>query len=216
MARITVIGGTGYAGSAVVTEAAARGWDVTSYSRTLPGDDMRVAGVTYVTGSLTDPEVRQRAVADTDVVLSALSPRGELDGRLGEVDRSLADLAGAAGVRIGVVGGFSSLRLEEGGQRMAEGDHLPPQFASEARQMNAILTDLLATPESVDWIFFSPAAEFGAYAPGEKRGEYRVGGEVALHDADGVSAISGPDFASAILDEFEKPRHRRQQVGFAY
>ena len=33
MARITVIGGTGYAGSNVVSEAGARGHQVTSYSR---------------------------------------------------------------------------------------------------------------------------------------------------------------------------------------
>ena len=36
MARITVIGGTGYAGSAIVAEAAARGHHVTALSRSLP------------------------------------------------------------------------------------------------------------------------------------------------------------------------------------
>ena len=36
MSRITVIGGTGYAGSAIVAEAAARGHQVTALSRSLP------------------------------------------------------------------------------------------------------------------------------------------------------------------------------------
>ncbi len=38
MSRIIVIGGTGYAGSAIVTEAAARGHAVTAFSRSLPAE----------------------------------------------------------------------------------------------------------------------------------------------------------------------------------
>lgn len=48
MTRITVLGGTGYAGGHIVREAAARGHEVTSVSRTLPED--RVEGVTYRAG----------------------------------------------------------------------------------------------------------------------------------------------------------------------
>ena len=52
MSRITVLGGTGYAGSAVVREAAARGHEVTAFSRTLPAE--QVVGVTYVQGDAVD------------------------------------------------------------------------------------------------------------------------------------------------------------------
>lgn len=214
MARITVIGGTGYAGSAVVREAASRGHDVVSYSRTAP--QVGVEGVTYETASMLDPEVRRRAVAATDVVVSALSPRGELDGQLIEVDRALAGLAGESGIRIVVVGGFSSLRSTAGGPRFADGDDLPPEFASEARQMNTILGELLQTPDTVDWTFVSPALEFGAHVPGEALGRYRIGGDVALFDDAGVSAVSGADFALAIVDEIEQPAHRREHIGVAY
>ena len=48
MSRITVIGGTGYAGSAIVAEAAARGHQVTALSRSLPGAP--IPNVTYVQG----------------------------------------------------------------------------------------------------------------------------------------------------------------------
>ncbi|PRY68984.1 hypothetical protein B0I08_103190 [Glaciihabitans tibetensis] len=216
MARITVIGGTGYAGSNIVREAAARGHDVVSYSRTAPEGDARIDGVRYETASMLDAAARATALANADVVVSALSPRGELDGQIVEVDRDLAALATERGIRLAVVGGFSSLRLEEGGQRMADGDDVPPQFASEAKQMNSVLSDLLGAPDSLDWIFFSPASEFGSYAPGEALGRYRVGGDVAFFDADGTSAISGPDFALAIVDEIETPAHRRAQVSIAY
>lgn len=214
--QVTVVGGTGYAGSAIVKEAVSRGHEVTSFSRNVPKGEDRVAGVRYETGSMLDEEARQRAISGSNVVVSALSPRGELDGRIVEVDLALAALAGEQGVRLGVVGGFSSLRTEEGGPRMAETDQLPPEFASEAKQMNEVLVRLEASPGAVDWFFVAPAMQFGAYVPGERRGTYRTGKDVAFYDADGVSAISGADFAIAILDEIEKPAHSRTQFSVAY
>lgn len=216
MSIVTVIGGTGYAGSAIVKEAAGRGHDVISFSRTVPEADARVEGVRYEAGSMLDAEARTRAITGSDVVVSALSPRGELDGRIVEADLALAHLAGEEGVRFVVVGGFSSLRSELGGKRIAEGDDLPPEFAGEARQMVAVLESLIDTDDSVDWAFVAPAMNFGAYAPGESLGHYRVGGEVALFDSEGVSAVSGADFALAIVDEIEKPVHHRAQFSVAY
>lgn len=216
MTRITIAGGTGYAGSAIAREAINRGFDVTSYSRTVPSADARIDGVTYETGSLLDPEIRARAVNGGDILVSTLSPRGELDGRIVEVDRELASLAAASAVRLVVVGGYSSLRPSEGAPCFAEGGDIPPQFAAEAQQMHAVLTGLRETPESLDWVFFSPAQQFGSYVPGEALGRYRLGGDVAFTDADGVSAISGADFARAIVDEIEKPSHHRAHLSVAY
>jgi putative NADH-flavin reductase len=216
MVRITVVGGTGYAGRAIVAEAATRGHNVVSFSRNLPDADARIPGVNYETGSVLDSATLERVMENTDVVVSALSPRGELDGRIVEVDRNLAEFAGQRGVRIGVVGGFSSLRLEEGGPRMAEGDDIPPAFISEAKQMNTVLSGLIDSNESVDWFFVSPAQQFGSYAPGESLGHYRVGGDVAFYDEAGVSAISGADFARAIVDEIENSAHHRVQISVAY
>lgn len=102
MARITVIGGTGYAGSNVVREAAARGHQVTSYSRKAP--EQPVAGVDYKTGTVLDESVLVQAVADTDVVVSALSPRGDMEGQTSGVLAKVADLARNSGVRLGVIG----------------------------------------------------------------------------------------------------------------
>ncbi|MBF4580624.1 NAD(P)-dependent oxidoreductase [Frigoribacterium sp. VKM Ac-2530] len=216
MTRITVVGGTGYAGSAIVAEAARRGHEVVSVSRSVPAEEARVEGVRYETGSLVDADARARAVADAEVVVSSLSPRGELDGRIVEVDRELAGLAEQHGARFVVVGGYSSLRLEEGGPRQAETGQIPPEYAGEALQMNEVLGELLASAGSLDFTFVSPAMQFGAYAPGEALGRYRVGGEVAFTDDAGVSAVSGADFALAIVDELETPAHRREHISVAY
>lgn len=211
MTAITVVGGTGYAGAAIVAEAARRGHTVTAISRTAPGT--QAEGVEYVTGDLT------RSVPDiagAEVVVAALSPRGDNVGKLRDAYRSLAQAAATNGARFVGIGGFSSLRPAEGAPRFVEGDDMPPEFAAEAREMNDILTDLAAGSVDVDWLFVSPAAEFGSHAPGEALGRYRVSGEVALFDQDGKSAISGADFARAVLDEIETPTRHRAQIHFAY
>lgn len=214
MARITIIGGTGYAGALIVAEAASRGHEVTSISRALP--DEKIDGVTYVEGSVTDADIRARAVQDADVVYSAISPRGDMEGR---TRQALADLAGAAqqaGVRLGVTGGAGSLLVTEGGPRLSDTDDFPDAFKTEAAEMAAVLDDLRASDASLDWFYVSPAAGFGAFAPGEKTGTFRVGGDVLLADADGNSFISGADFATAVVDEIEQPAHRRTRFSVAY
>lgn len=211
MASIIVIGGTGYAGSHIVAEAAARGHQVTSISRVLP--EQQVDGVTYRTGDLNQdiPDL-----TGADVVVAALSPRGSNAGVLRGAYATLADAVAKAGARFVAVGGFSSLRPAEGAPRFAEGDDLPEEFAAEAREMNAILTDLLSSDTAGEWVFVSPAAEFGAHVPGEKLGHYRTSADVALFDADGKSAISGADFAAAVIDELETPTLKQGQLHFAY
>ena len=71
-------------------------------------------------------------------------------------------------------------------------------------------------PQELDWVFVSPAGAYGAWAAGERTGAYRVGGEVALFDAEGGSNISGADFALAVVDEIETPVHHREHIGVAY
>ena len=76
MSRITVLGGTGYAGSALVAEAAARGHQVTSLSRSLPPEP--ITGVTYVQGDVADEAALAAVIDGAEVVVSALAPRGPL------------------------------------------------------------------------------------------------------------------------------------------
>lgn len=210
MATIAVIGGTGYAGSTIVREAVSRGHHVTSLSRSLPAE--RVEGARYEQGSASDAA---RAVEGSDVVVGALSPRAGSEGTLVAAYSDLARLAAASGARLIVVGGFSALRPSPGAPRFIEGD-VPEEFRPEAAEMAEVLTALQAGPAGLDWLFVSPAAEYGAYAPGQALGTYRVGDDVALLDDGGTSAISGADFALAVVDEIERPRHHRAHIGVAY
>lgn len=211
MAKILVIGGTGYAGAAIVKEAAQRGHQVVSISRKPPARP--VEGVQYLTGGMTyaGPLIEQ-----VDVVVMAMSPRGENAGRLSAIYTELAQLAESAGKRFIVIGGFSSTRPAPGAPRIAEGDDLNPMFADEAREMNSILEHLLAWQSPLDWLFVSPAATFGAYAPGERQGKYRVGADISLFDENGQSLLGGEDFGLAVVDEIEQQTHSRTQVHYAY
>ncbi|MGO1592304.1 MAG: NAD(P)-dependent oxidoreductase [Ancrocorticia sp.] len=214
MAHVVVLGGSGYAGSHIAAEAAKRGLSVTSWSRSLP--DEQVSGVTYRTGDVLNLSVLENAVSDADVVVGALSPRGALDGKMREVYSNAARFAEVAGARFGVVGGAGSLLVSEGGPTVSSGPDFPEAFQSEAAQLADVLGDLRANDGQLDWFFLSPAGTFGAYAPGEPTGSYRLGGDVLVTDENGESFISGADYAQAFVDEIIKPAHHRQRFAVAH
>ena len=211
MSTIVVAGGTGYTGGNIVREAVSRGHSVVSISRSQPSE--RVSGVRYEIGDV--EEVAARVIPGADVVVACLSPRGEMAGRLVHVYRGLVQLSAEAGARYLQVGGFSSLRPAPGAPRFVEGE-VPEAFRQEALEGEATRAMLVAdAPKDVDWVFISPAGSYGAFAPGEHKGRYRVGDEVALFDADGNSSISGTDFAAAVVDEIDGSVHHRAHIGIA-
>ena len=211
MARIAVLGGNGYAGAAVVAEARRRGHDVTAVSRTAPASP--VDGVTYVEGSALDGDVLDRVVADADVVVSALSPRGDMTGKVeGVVEDLVARLAGTP-TRLGYIGGASSLLAEEGGPRLWDltKDHIPDDVLPEVQTGLDTLAILETSPETLDWFYVSPPQDFGSWLGTASKGAYVRGGDVLLRDTDGASTISADDLALAILDEIEAPAHHRSR-----
>lgn len=215
MSRIIVIGGNGYAGSHIVREAAGRGHEVVSLSRSQPAEP--VAGVRYETGSAADTDTLKRLVDGADVVVGALSPFGDLAGQYVPIYRAALGPVAEAGARFIVIGGFSGLRPAPGAPRFIDNGDVPPEYFAGARETHDAFDLLLAdAPETLDWLFVSPGAEFGVFAPGERRGTYRTGGDVALFDPDGKSAIGGADFALAVVDEIGTPTIHRGQIHFAY
>ena len=214
MARLCVLGGTGYAGSAVVAEGVRRGHQVTAVSRTAPAEPM--PGVTYLTASVLDEGTLEQAVSGADVVFEALSPRGDMAGKLEPVITRLIELAGERGFRLGVLGGASSLLVQEGGPRLFDVSPLPPEVRPEVEYGMAKLDEFKATDENVDWFYISPAAEFGAWVPSQATGRYRTTDDVLLRGPDGRSEISAADLAIAVLDEIEQPAHRRRRFHVAH
>src|SRR6185312_6413497 len=124
MARIAVIGGTGYAGSNIVAEAVSRGHTVVSVARTVPSE--RVEGATYIEGTLLDVPSLVAELQGVDVVVSTVPARGDM---VGNVRNNVAELTAelAENVRVGVIGGAGGSLVAEGGERLVD----QPEFTEE-------------------------------------------------------------------------------------
>lgn len=213
MARIVVIGGTGYAGSNIVREAQSRGHDVVAISRHAP--ESPVDGVTYVQGSVLDLDGITSYLDGADAVVSALSPRGDMSEKVLDALGGLAARLQGTTTRLGAVGGAMGSLSAPGGPALYELG-IPPEFGNEPQVGIDSLALLQDTPETLDWFFVHPPEEFGAWVPGERTGHYRDGGDVVVKAADGTSFISGADFAIAVVDEIETPHHHRQRFTVGY
>ncbi len=212
--KITVLGGTGYGGAAVAAEAAKRGHQVTAVSRRAP--EQPIEGVTYLTGSLTDPAVLAQAVDGADVVFDALSPRGDMAEQVEVIFSEAGRLAAQGGFRFGVLGGVSSVLTAPGGPRLLDVSNPPPEVLPEILVGIRKLEALKQAPGELDWFYVSPAAEFGAWVPSTVTGSYRISDDVLLSDENGKSEISAADLALAVLDEIEQPAHTRRRFHVAH
>jgi putative NADH-flavin reductase len=212
MARIAVIGGTGYAGSNIVAEAVSRGHSVVSVARSIPTE--RVEGAVYLEGNILDVPGLLAQIGEVDVVIQALSPRGDM---VGKVRPATAELFAALpeNVRLGVIGGAGGSLVAPGGARLIDSG-FPEEFKAEAQEAIDILADLQADTSGTDWFFVHPAAGFGNWAPGERTGSYRDGGPVLVTDDNGDSYISGRDLGVAFIDEIETPKHHRENFAVGY
>ena len=112
----------------------------------------------------------------------------------------------ATGARVLFVGGAGSL-LTADGTRLLDSPGFPPEYAAEARSGAAALDVFRDAPEDLDWTFVSPAP---VIAPGERTGTYVLGLDSPVGDS-----VSAEDYAVALVDELEQPRHRRQRFTVA-
>ena len=207
--KIALIGATGFVGSALLAEALQRGHQVTALARNttkLPAQ----AGLTVTQADVYDAEQVARAVAGSDIVISAFNPGwGLADIHYRFLDGQTAIVAGvkAAGVaRFITVGGAGSLYIAPGLQLVDT-----PDFPNEWKQGALAAREALRRIQAeavLDWTFVSPPVFL---APGERSGLYRLGADEVLFDGDKPAGISTADLAVAILDEAETPRHSRRR-----
>ncbi|HVX56017.1 NAD(P)-dependent oxidoreductase [Nocardioides sp.] len=209
MARIVIFGGTGYAGGNIAAEAVKRGHSVVSYSRSLP--EQPLPGVEYRTGSITDTHVLGHAGEEADELVVATHGADVSGQKLVDVLPKLVATALAHDARLSFVGGAGSSLVAEGGPRLIDTPDFQEEWKPEAAAHAEVLDALYRTPEQLRWFYVSPAALFGAWAPGETTGSYRTGGDLLVTKEDGSSEISGTDFATAYVDEIEQSNHPRRR-----
>jgi putative NADH-flavin reductase len=113
--------------------------------------------------------------------------------------------------RLLVVGGAGSLEVRPG-VALLDTPEFPAAAKEEATRGKAALNALRAE-NGLDWTFLSPSAVIG---PGERTGKFRLGGDALLVGTDGKSRISIPDYAIAMVDELENPRHVQRRFTAGY
>jgi uncharacterized protein len=213
--KIALIGSTGFVGSAVLEELLRRGHQVTALARH-PDKVAARAGLTVATADALDSAQVAHAVEGHDAVVSAYNP-GWKEPRIHDLflqgTQSILDGVKRSGVkRVLVVGGAGSLFIAPGVQ-MVDTPEFPAEWKQGALAAREALTRI-RTEDTLDWTFLSPAVHL---IPGERRGNFRIGGEQVMKDAQGeLGTVTVGDLAVAIADEIETPRHVKQRFTVAY
>jgi putative NADH-flavin reductase len=208
--HIALYGATGKSGSRILTELLSRGHQVTAIIRD-PAKLPSRPGLAVVEGDLSSAEAIAGKIAGADAVVSAYAPPPEDTDQLLPVTERFIGAAQQAGLpRLLIVGGASSLEVAPGVTLLASG-HVPAEWLPIATSHAKVL-DLLKK-SSINWTYFSPAAFF---EPGERTGKFRLGKDALIANEQHDSRISMEDYAIALVDELESPKHERARFTIGY
>jgi putative NADH-flavin reductase len=204
MSTIALLGATGNIGSRILDEALARGHKVTAITRDPRKLSAREA-MTIRAGSTTDAPILSAILNGHDVVVASI--------KWNENDvRRVIDTIRQSGVKraVFVIGAGSLLR----GDGRRHYDHMAEKGVQPPTSLPALKAyDVIRAIEDLDWTAISPPASI---SPGQRTAKFRLGLDQLIEDAKGESKISREDFAVAILDEIEKPKHVRKRFTAAY
>ncbi|GAA4843085.1 NAD(P)-dependent oxidoreductase [Kitasatospora terrestris] len=208
MVSIAVVGANGNIGRCLVTEALARGHLVTAVVR----DPDRYQGLAMdvLPGDVLEPEDVARVAAGQDALVSAVGGGRVVAEAARSLVAGLRELDDAA-PRLLVVGGAGSL-LVGPGVRVWDDLGLPAPLRRTMHAHGEAL-EYLETVADLAWTVLSPAE---LLEPGARTGRYRTGTDHLLVGPDGRSRITVADYAVALVDELENPRHLGERFTVGY
>jgi putative NADH-flavin reductase len=205
MSKIALLGITGRVGSRIGAELLRRGHTVTGIARKVDSVSAQ-PGLSVKAGDASSAAALVPLIDGHDALISATRFVGGCDAA------TLISAAKRAGVpRLLVVGGAGSLEIAPG-KALVDTPDFPQAYRPEALAGRTFLQALRAEKE-LDWTFLSPSAEFN---PGERTGRMRLGNDRLLTDAAGRSHVSMEDYAIAMVDELESPKHSRSRFTVGY
>jgi uncharacterized protein len=210
--KLIIFGASGLLGTRLVSEALLRGHEITAVARDVARLKERTRPIRVASADATDPDSVAAVAAGQDGALSAVTQHAAPE-MLADAARGLLEGLGRAGVeRLVVAGGAGSL-LVPSGQRLVDTPDFHDEWKPEALAAAAALEVFRAYDGPVGWSYVSPGA---LLEPGERTGRYRLGADELLVDEQGRSRITMEDFAIAMLDEVENPRHARRRFTAAH
>ncbi|WHY56161.1 NAD(P)-dependent oxidoreductase [Peribacillus simplex] len=204
--KIGIIGASGKAGSLILKEALTRGHDVTAIVR--DGAKVQVQGVSVLEKDVFD--LKAEDIKGFDVVVNAFGAAPGKEQLHVEAGKILIEaMKGAPQTKLIVVGGAGSLFVDEAKTiRVLDTPEFPKEYYATAYNQSKNLGDL-QNATGIQWAFISPSAFFDPQ--GKRTGVYTLGKDNLLVNSKGESYVSYADFALAVLDEIEIPKHINQR-----
>ncbi|MEF2098024.1 NAD(P)-dependent oxidoreductase [Bacillus sp. CFBP9009] len=204
--KIGIIGASGKAGSLILKEALTRGHEVTAIVR--DEAKVQIQGASVLEKDVFD--LKAEDIKEFDVVVNAFGAAPGKEHLHVDAGKILIDaMKGAPQTRLIVVGGAGSLFVDEAKTiRVLDTPEFPKEYFATAFNQSKNLGDL-QNATGIQWTFISPSAFFDPQ--GNRTGGYKLGKDNLLVNSKGESYVSYADFALAVLDEIEIPKHINQR-----
>jgi putative NADH-flavin reductase len=212
--KLVLFGATGHIGHAILDEALARGHDVTAVVRETGRLKQQHDKLHEVVGTVEQATLWLAYAKYADAVIASLSARRSKQfEEIPAAAQTLLDTLNGTNVRrLLWVGGAASLEVAPG-VKLLDDPQFPAMWKPEAEAQAHALEVFRASKASVDWTYISPAA---LIEDGARTGKYRIGGDQLLVDDKGVSRITVPDYAIALLDQLERKDALKKRITVAY
>jgi putative NADH-flavin reductase len=209
--KVALYGATGKSGSRILKELVSRGHQVIAIVRNPAKLRQPAPGVVIKQDDLSDSTKIAAAVDGAEAVISAYAPpQDDIDALVRVTERQVEALNHGSNVRLIVVGGAGGLNVAPG-VTLIDSGYLPAPVLPIAKAHSKALNVLRAS--TIDWTYLAPAAYF---EPGTRTGKFRLGTDELIANEQQGSRISMEDYAIALVDELEKPQHRRQRFSIGY
>ena len=157
----------------------------------------------------------EELVKGMDAVISAYNPgwtNPELHSDTLKAYSAILEGCKKAGIkRLQIVGGAGSLFIK--GVRLLDMGVIEETILPGVKALAQVLYTLQENEKEIDWVFFSPAANI---APGKRTGKFHLGKDDLITDNKGESYISVEDYALAMIDELENPKHHFERFTIGY
>lgn len=172
--------------------------------------------LTVVQADVTDTSALVAACKGRDAVISAYNPGWTNPNIYEETLHNyplILEAVRQSGVRrLLCVGGAGTLFCAPG-LRVVDSGVIPDAIMGGVRSLGEFYLNTLMNEKEIDWIFFSPA---GTLEPGKRTGKFRLGKDDLIVDENGNSHISVEDYAVAMVDELENPKHHYERFTIGY
>lgn len=216
MKHVTLIGASGFVGTAILNELLTRGHEVTAVVRNPEKISVTSPNLTVVKADVADTASLTEACKGKDAVISAYNPGWTNSNIYEETLRNYPLILQAvkqAGVkRLLCVGGAGTLFCAPG-LRVVDSGVIPDAIMGGVKSLGEFYLNTLMNEKAIDWVFFSPA---GTLEPGQRTGKFRLGKDDLIVDESGNSHISVEDYAVAMVDELEIPKHHYERFTIGY